>query len=81
MKTTNPNHNLWSNNGTFWCRFTVHYPDYTKGRIAKSLHTHDLAEARLRRDKIMKSTPGAVLPEVDPLIFPDMHKVQLAEAA
>ena len=81
MKTTNPNHNLWSNNGTFWCRFTVHYPDYTKGRIAKSLHTHDLAEARLRRDKIMKSTPGAVLPEVDPLIFPDMHNAHLAEAA
>lgn len=81
MKTTNPNHNLWSNNGTYWCRFTVHYPDYTKGRIAKSLHTRDLAEARLRRDKIMKSTPGAVLPEVDLPSLPDMHTMQFAQAA
>jgi hypothetical protein len=45
MKTSNPDHNLWDNNGTYWCRFTVHYPDYTKGRIAKSLHTHDKAAA------------------------------------
>ena len=63
MKTSNPDHNLWYNNGTWWCRYTIHKPDYTKDRIAKSLHTHDLGEARLRRDEIMKSTPGAVLPQ------------------
>lgn len=65
MKTTNPDHNLWSNNGTYWCRFTVHNSDYTKTRIAKSLHTRDLATARLRRDHVMKSTPGARLPKVE----------------
>ena len=57
MKTSNPDHNLWNNNGTFWCRFTVHHPDYTKDRVAKSLHTRDLAEARRRRDYVMNSTP------------------------
>ena len=81
MKTTNPNHNLWSNNGTFWCRFTVHYPDYTKGRVAKSLHTRDIAEARRRRDYIMKSTPGAVFPVVVNPPPPEMHLTHFAEAA
>ena len=81
MKTSNPDHNLWDNNGTYWCRFTVHYPDYTKGRAAKSLHTRDLAEARRRRDYIMKSTPGAVFPEVVKLPPPEMSRLHFAEAA
>ena len=63
MKTYNPDHNLWDNNGTYWCRFTVHYPDYTKGRVAKPLRTRDKAEARLLRDQIMQSTPGARFPK------------------
>ena len=66
MKTYNPDHNLWFNRSYYWTRVTVHYPDLTKGRIAKSLHTRDLAEARRRRDHIMKNTPGAVFPEVVP---------------
>ena len=71
MKTSNPDHNLWMNNGAFWCRFTVHYPDYTAGRVAKSLNTRDVAEARLRRDHIMRSTPGAVFPELEPMEAPE----------
>jgi hypothetical protein len=63
MKTSNPDHNLWNNNGTWWCRYTIHKPDYTKERIARSLHTRDIHEARHRRDHLMKSTPGAVLPQ------------------
>lgn len=67
MKTCNPSynpdHNLWNNHGTYWCRFTVHNADYTADRIAKSLHTHDLIAARALRDALMKSTPGAVLPK------------------
>ena len=51
----NPDHNLWNNNGTWWCRFTVHHPDYTKERIAKSLGTHDREAARLRRDQLMRA--------------------------
>ena len=83
MKTSNPDHNLWDNNGTYWCRFTVHYPDYTKGRIAKSLHTHDLAEARRRRDHVMKSTPGAGFPVLEQDHLPEMSPMQfwVAEAA
>jgi hypothetical protein len=81
MKTSNPDHNLWNNNGTFWCRFTVHYPDYTAGRVAKSLNTSNLAEARLRRDHVMSSTPGAVFPEVVKLPPPETSCVHLAEAA
>jgi len=73
MKTSNPDHNLWDNNGTYWCRFTVHYPDYTKGRIAKSLHTRDKAEARRRRDLIMKNTPGAVFP-----VFEEEHLCEMS---
>jgi hypothetical protein len=78
MKTRNPDHNLWNNNGTFWCRFSVHYPDYTAGRIARPLRTRDLAEARLRRDEIMKSTPGAVFPELE---FSPSHEPQLTDLA
>lgn len=63
MKTTNPNHNLWKNHGTYWCRFTVHNPDYTKARIAKPLRTRDVSAARGQRDSILLSTPGAVLPQ------------------
>ena len=81
MNTSNPDHNLWDNNGTFWCRFTVHYPDYTKGRVAKSLHTRDLDEARRRRDYVMKSTPGAVFPVVVNLPPPEMSRMHFAEAA
>jgi hypothetical protein len=65
MKTSNPDHNLWNNNGTWWCRYTIHRPDYTKERIARSLHTRDLNEARRRRDQLMQSTQGAVLPQLE----------------
>jgi hypothetical protein len=65
MKTSNPDHNLWNNNGTWWCRYTIHKPDYTKERIARSLHTRDLNEARRRRDQLMQSTQGAVLPQLE----------------
>jgi hypothetical protein len=80
MKTYNPDHNLWFNRSYYWARFTVHYPGYTKGRIAKSLHTRDLAEARRRRDQLMKSTPGAVFPEVVPAPPPDSSPMPCLEA-
>ena len=46
----NPNHHLWRNNGTWWCHFTVHRPDYTKQRVRLSLGTNDLDQARRIRD-------------------------------
>ncbi|MGA1539225.1 MAG: hypothetical protein ACO39C_02260 [Chthoniobacterales bacterium] len=59
MKTNtclNPDHNIWNNNGTWWCHFTVHNPDFTKERVRVSLGTKDREEARRRRDFIMRGT-------------------------
>lgn len=49
----NPNHNIWNNNGTFWCHYTVHHADHTKQRIRVSLGTKDIEIARALRDLIM----------------------------
>ena len=51
--TSNPNHHLWSNNGTYWCHYTEHLPDYTKRRVRRSLHTSELGIARVLRDSIL----------------------------
>ena len=59
-KTPNPDHNIWNNNGTWWCHFTVHNPDYTKERVRVSLHTKDRNEARQRRDFIMRGTSAII---------------------
>ena len=53
----NPNHNLWNNNGTYWCHYTVHNDDYTKQRVRLSLGTKDVAIARALRDFLMQATP------------------------
>ncbi len=50
----NPNHHLWNNRGTWWCHFTLHREDYTAERVRVSLRTRDLAEARLRRDALLR---------------------------
>ena len=52
IRPTNPGHHLWDNHGTWWTHFTVHFPDFTKGRIRRSLGTRDIQEARLRRDAL-----------------------------
>jgi hypothetical protein len=49
----NPNHHLWNNNGSWWCHYTLHLPDYTKRRIRRPLGTNDLDEARERRDNLL----------------------------
>ena len=56
-KTTNPDHNIWNNNGTYWCHYTVHGDDYTKKRVRVSLGTKDIEIARALRDFIMDATP------------------------
>jgi hypothetical protein len=58
-KSAKPDHHLWNNNGTFWCHYTVHEPDYTKRRVRVSLHTKDQSEARARRDALLKSASNA----------------------
>ena len=53
----NPNHNIWNNNGTYWCHYTVHNEDYTKQRVRVSLGTKDVEIARALRDFLMDATP------------------------
>ena len=58
----NPDHHLWNNNGTWWCHYTEHLPDYTKRRVRRSLGTGDRAIARFLRDSVLfacghRSTP------------------------
>lgn len=55
--TTNLNHNIWNNNGTWWAHYTVHHDDYTKQRVRVSLGTDDVEIARALRDFIMQATP------------------------
>jgi hypothetical protein len=56
-KKPNPDHNIWNNNGTYWCHYTVHEDDYTKKRVRVSLGTKDIAIARALRDFLMDATP------------------------
>ena len=72
----NPDHNLWNNNGTWWCHYTVHNDDYTKQRVRVSLGTKDVAIARALRDFLMQATPkiagniprmrGQAMPDIAP---------------
>ena len=66
----NPDHHIWNNNGTWWCHFTVHKPDYTKHRVRVSLRTKNRETARRRRDFLMKAVPGitAALPPIHPFM-------------
>ena len=51
--TDNPFHHLWNNNGTWWCHYTEHLPDFTKRRVRRSLHTSDSGIARVLRDSLL----------------------------
>ncbi len=51
----NLDHHLWNNRGTWWCHFTLHRADYTAERIRVSLKTRDVAEARSRRDELLRA--------------------------
>ena len=57
----NRDHHIWDNNGTFWCHFTVHLPDFTKQRLRVSLDTADIGQARRLRDALF-ALFGCVLP-------------------
>ncbi len=52
-----PDHHLWRNGRLWWVAFTVHLPGWQKERIRLSLRTHDLAEARRRRDAVLRHYP------------------------
>jgi hypothetical protein len=57
-QSPNPDHNIWNNNGTYWCHYTVHGNDKTARRVRVSLETKDIAEARRRRDVLIRNTPN-----------------------
>jgi hypothetical protein len=50
LNPANPDHHLWNNNGTWWCHYTVHCPDFTKHRVRESLQTSSRKIARAKRD-------------------------------
>jgi hypothetical protein len=52
------NHHLWRNGRLWWVAFTVHLPGWQKERVRLSLRTDDLAEARQRRDDLLKRYPA-----------------------
>lgn len=52
---SNPNHHLWSNNGTWWLHYTEHLPNYTKRRVRLSLHTRSVKAARSISDTQLSS--------------------------
>ena len=72
---TNPDHNIWNNNGTFWCHYTVHNDNHTKERVRVSLGTKDVAIARALRDFIMDATPkiAAHIPRNPAKFMPDVR--------
>jgi hypothetical protein len=51
INAAKPDHHLWNNNGTWWCHYTEHRPDFTKYRIRMSLQTQCLEAARAKRDR------------------------------
>ena len=53
VRGENPDHHLWNNNGTWWCHYTEHLPNYTKRRVRRSLRTADRAIARFLRDSVL----------------------------
>ena len=55
----NPDHHLWNNNGTWWCHYTVHRPDYTKERVRVSLGTRCQDVARRLRDRVLQNADAA----------------------
>lgn len=54
----NPDHHLWNNHGTWWLHYTLHMEVFTKRRVRKSLGTHDVDEARARRDALLAELAG-----------------------
>jgi hypothetical protein len=67
MKTNkNSDHHLWNNNGTWFVHYTRYPTRSTKERVRLSLKTKCLAEARRRRDEILRREAAVVANEMNP---------------
>ena len=51
--TSNPDHHIWNNNGTYYIHVTLRWNGERKLRLRKSLGTKDVLEARRRRDRLL----------------------------
>jgi hypothetical protein len=72
---SNPDHNIWNNNGTYWCHYTIHDTAKTKKRVRISLGTKSIEEARQRRDELLSSAAIAdKLPPVYDRAMPDISE-------
>ena len=60
-------HHLWSNNGTWWVHYTLHFAG-RKRRIRRSLGTRHVDEAIRRRDELLArlARDGELVPERRP---------------
>ena len=54
MGQTNPNHNVWDSNDTWWVHYTVYPTAVTKQRVRRSLHTKSVTETRRIRDALLR---------------------------
>lgn len=52
IHSTNLNHHLYRNNGTWWIHYTAYPTAVTTERIRRSLKTSDLETARAKRDAL-----------------------------
>ncbi len=52
--SSNPNHHLWNNNGTWYVAYTVHTSPLTAERVRTSTKTRDVVVARQRRDQMIR---------------------------
>lgn len=55
VDTSNPNHHIWNNNGTWWLHYTVYPTPVTAERKRKSLRTQSVSLARQKRDRFLLS--------------------------
>ncbi|MEI8227010.1 MAG: hypothetical protein WCH77_01915 [Planctomycetota bacterium] len=79
---TNRLHHLWSNNGTWWVHYTLHW-DHRKRRIRRSLKTGEAIEAIARRDAIFAriAVEGEEMPERKPPRIPRANEGRASFAA
>ena len=52
INPANPDHHLWSNNGTWFVHYTTCPTPNTTERVRKSLRTRNVTIARRRRDRL-----------------------------
>ena len=50
----NPNHHIWNNNGTWFCKFVLILANGERSKISNSLDTKDVELARHKRDVLIR---------------------------